>query len=202
MPPICSTACVIKVIFEWILFRHVGFHCISLSISLDKPLFISFHGLSSVESITPVTCYLFKPCSASSDNALIQFSPSSGITPLPCLLIDHWGDSEALVIISGSQLIASLVCVCLYGCLQCSQGIGGQKRVSDSSELKLQVVLSYPTWVLGTKFGPSEEQQALLTVSHLSNGLIFVFNEPSPHPMPQRASGSSLLCQNLFTHWP
>lgn len=29
----------------------------------------------------------------------------------------------------------------------------GQKRVSDSLELELQALDSYPTWVLGTKLG-------------------------------------------------
>jgi hypothetical protein len=37
----------------------------------------------------------------------------------------------------------------------------GQKRASGSLELELQVVASYPTWVLGTRLRSLEEEEAL-----------------------------------------
>lgn len=39
---------------------------------------------------------------------------------------------------------------------------GGQKRSLDLLELEAQVVVSCPTWVLGTKLGPSERARSVL----------------------------------------
>lgn len=45
------------------------------------------------------------------------------------------------------------LCVCV-GCVHVSAGIGGvQKRVLDSLELGLQVVVSHPRWVPGPNSG-------------------------------------------------
>lgn len=38
---------------------------------------------------------------------------------------------------------------------------GAQKRKLGSLELELQVVASYPTWVLGTRLRSLEEEEAL-----------------------------------------
>lgn len=39
---------------------------------------------------------------------------------------------------------------------------GRQERVSDTLNLELLAVVSCQTWVLGTKLGPQEQQEALL----------------------------------------
>lgn len=59
--------------FLQVIFRYVGFRCISLSTSSD----ISFHGLSSVESISSLL-YLFKLCYCC-NNGHIRVSPLSDV---------------------------------------------------------------------------------------------------------------------------
>lgn len=44
-----------------------------------------------------------------------------------------------------------------------------QERVSDTLELELLAVLSCQTWVLGTKLGPQEQQEALLINESLNH---------------------------------
>lgn len=64
------------------------------------------------------------------------------------------------------------LCVCLLGCM-CTIYIlhtdththtcRGQKRVIDPSEMVLQVVVNYLTWVLGTNLGSLKEQGLVTT---------------------------------------
>lgn len=47
------------------------------------------------------------------------------------------------------------ICVtCVSECYVCSETHESQKRVSNTLELKLQVIVSYSMWVLGTKCKP------------------------------------------------
>lgn len=59
----------------------------------------------------------------------------------------------------------------VYACVSVSEYVhmsavahGGQKRVPDSLEFKSQVVVSHPTWVLGTELQSSAK--AALTLNH------------------------------------
>ena len=53
-----------------------------------------------------------------------------------------------------------------------SNAHGGKKRVSDSLELELQMVVNYPVWVLGSL----PVQQMLRTTDSLSNPFSFFFS--------------------------
>lgn len=64
--------------------------------------------------------------------------------------------------------------VCVYICMYVSmyactlvQAFGGQKKMSDPLELKLQMVVSHQ--VLGTKPGSLQEQEVSLATHHLSS---------------------------------
>ena len=46
--------------------------------------------------------------------------------------------------------------VCVHG------AYGHQKRVSETLELEMQVVMSCLTWVLGTNLGPLKEQDVII----------------------------------------
>lgn len=52
------------------------------------------------------------------------------------------------------MLVCIGVCVFIYVCT-IALPKGGQKRISNVLELKLQVVVSFLMWVLETKFGVS-----------------------------------------------
>lgn len=70
------------------------------------------------------------------------------------------------------------LCVCLLGCM-CTIYIlhtdththtcRGQKRVIDPSEMVLQVVVNYLTWVLGTNLGSLKEQGLVTTESSIQS---------------------------------
>lgn len=48
------------------------------------------------------------------------------------------------------------ICTCAHTCaLTCARARGGQKNVLDPWELKLQVTVSCPMWLLGTELRPS-----------------------------------------------
>lgn len=52
--------------------------------------------------------------------------------------------------------------VCVSVCVYEGSVSRGQKKVRDALEVKLQAVVSYAVWVLGTKLVLQEEQDMLL----------------------------------------
>lgn len=52
---------------------------------------------------------------------------------------------------------------------------GSQKMAADPMEVTLQAVVSCPIWVPGTKLPSLQEQQMLITVSHLSSPMLSAF---------------------------
>lgn len=52
------------------------------------------------------------------------------------------------------------VCSCVHICHNC---IGAQKATSVPLVLELQVAVSHSTWILFSKGGPPEQQDAILT---------------------------------------
>lgn len=51
-----------------------------------------------------------------------------------------------------------------------------QERVSESVELEIGAIVSFPTWVLGTEPGPLKGQHMFFTLSGLSNPSYFNFH--------------------------
>lgn len=93
---------------------------------------------------------------------------------------------------------------------------GGQKRMLDSLELKLQVVVSCLTWVLGSNLHPLEEGYTFLTTEssllpHIKNfkkrfkviiGYIIIKVQPGPMrpclPQQTKQNKASLKVTNHF----
>lgn len=66
------------------------------------------------------------------------------------------------------------VCMCVNVSHLCMYITGGHAKVSYPMELELQMVVSYPVWVLGTEFGSLAEEQLLC---HLSSPSTSVFKD-------------------------
>ena len=70
-----------------------------------------------------------------------------------------------------------ITCICVSACRyvgMCALACGNQKRILNL--LELQLVVSHPKWVLGTKF----RQSVVLTLSHLDKCIVFI-QEPQLH---------------------
>jgi hypothetical protein len=68
------------------------------------------------------------------------------------------------------------ICVCAYVYAHGHAGIlGGHKRALGLLELELQVVASYPSWVMGTKLGSSVRARGTLKHRAISSAKDFFF---------------------------
>lgn len=54
-----------------------------------------------------------------------------------------------------------LSCLFLFMCMGVGDALGAQKKILDPLELELQVIVSIPTWVLGTELHLLEGQHLL-----------------------------------------
>lgn len=83
-----------------------------------------------------------------------------------------------------------LACVCVFVCM-CRPGtFGGQKRMSDPLELKIQMVVSHQVLGTGTKLGSLQEQEVNLAIDHLystHHGFLTLLNSGSSSPRHHNA---------------